>query len=523
MHDASHKTDPCILLVGAEGSETLALRDDIPARFPVLVARLASEALQVLDDHGDEVGLIAVDPDAGEISGEALLDIVRSRHPRVERVLVSRGDSPTGSARTDYVHLVVCPQGTCVPGAKARVITGIVERVGLRRAVERSRMELQRFAQDAVFGYLSAGIGHEVNNPASVLKVNLGVLHEYIADLASLVDPHGGVLREDLEELVAGAKQTIDDCAASVDTLEHIARDLRVLGVKPGTPAAAVPVDPNVAIARALRLLARQAGYRARVVQELGEVPWVVADERGLAQVVVSLLTDAMRSVEALGDPNDRRIRVATTSDADSVTLQVQDTGSGIPAKEATEADPEQPPESDRDPCRQLVETWGGELSTRFVPGTGTTRSVRLRSVVVPPEELESQATSLPLAGTVLVVDDDPLVLRAIERSLGKSYRVVTASSGEEAWKQLETREFDAVLCDVHMPLPDGPELLRRLRGQGRCERSHVAFMTAGTSTGDARKFESEAEREGIPLLRKPLTVQQVRRAVAVLISRPQR
>ncbi|HQP38445.1 MAG TPA: hypothetical protein PLI95_24845, partial [Polyangiaceae bacterium] len=296
MHDAAHKTEPCVLLVGPEGSDTLALRNDFPAPFPVLVAHHASEALQVLDDHAREVGLIAVDPDAGDMSGAALLDQVRARHPHVERVLVSREEVATTSPRTDGIHLIVCPQGAYIPGARARILTGIVERVELRRAVERSRRELQRLAQDAIFGYLSAGIGHEVNNPASVLKVNLGVLREYIADLASLVDPHGGVLREDLEELLAGTKQTIDDCAASVDTLEHIARDLRVLGVKPGSPAAAVPVDPNVAIARALRLLARQAGYRARVVQELGEVPLVLADERGLAQVVVSLLTDAMRS-----------------------------------------------------------------------------------------------------------------------------------------------------------------------------------------------------------------------------------
>lgn len=521
MYDPSHKTEPCVLLVGSEGSEAVALRDSIPPRFPVLVARRASEALQLLDDHASDVGLIAVDPDAGEMTGEALLDRVCSRYPHLERVLVSREDSPRTSPQSSGIRLVVCPRGAFIPEPRTRIVTELIERAELRRAVERSRRELQRFAQDAIFGYLSAGIGHEVNNPASVLKINLGMLQEYIADLASLVDPHEGVLREDLEELVSGAGQTLGDCASAVDTLEHIARDLRVLGVKPGTPAAAAPVDPNVAVARALRLLARQAGYRARVVQELGEVPLVMADERGLAQVVVSLLTDAMRSVEALGNPGDRRIRIATASDANGVTVQVQDTGPAVPARQAAQADPEQPPESSQDPCRQLVETWGGELSTRFVSGAGTTRTVRLRSVVTPPEELESPATGLPLAGTVLVVDDDPLVLRAIQRSLGRSYRVVTASSGEEAWKQLEGREFDAVLCDVHMPLPDGPELLRRLREHGRRERAHVAFMTAGTSTGDARRFEAEAERWGIPLLHKPLTVQQVRRAVAVLISRP--
>lgn len=112
------------------------------------------------------------------------------------------------------------------------------------------------------------------------------------------------------------------------------------------------------------------------------------------------------------------------------------------------------------------------------------------------------------------------MVLRAIERCLAKRYRVATAGSGERAWELLETREFDAVLCDLHMPPPDGPALFQKLRVRSPVMAGHVAFMTAGSSTPQGQQFVDEALRSGLRVLRKPLTSEQVRRAVAELISR---
>lgn len=68
-------------------------------------------------------------------------------------------------------------------------------------------------------------------------------------------------------------------------------------------------------------------------------------------------------------------------------------------------------------------------------------------------------------AGRVLLVDDDPTLLRAIARALrGKGYQVLTADNGEEAVEQVNRHEFDAILSDITMPNMDGIQLLREVR-----------------------------------------------------------
>src|SRR5690242_8570677 len=67
--------------------------------------------------------------------------------------------------------------------------------------------------------------------------------------------------------------------------------------------------------------------------------------------------------------------------------------------------------------------------------------------------------------GDLLVVDDDPSVLRVMKRGLVYSgYGVAEAESGERALAQAEERPPDLVILDVMLPGLDGLEVCRRLR-----------------------------------------------------------
>lgn len=64
----------------------------------------------------------------------------------------------------------------------------------------------------------------------------------------------------------------------------------------------------------------------------------------------------------------------------------------------------------------------------------------------------------------VLVVDDDPLVLRALSRVLRRRFDVETAEATDVALKLLEEGAFDAVLSDYEMPGGNGIQLLQEVR-----------------------------------------------------------
>ncbi|MFI8455330.1 response regulator [Kitasatospora sp. NPDC085464] len=65
----------------------------------------------------------------------------------------------------------------------------------------------------------------------------------------------------------------------------------------------------------------------------------------------------------------------------------------------------------------------------------------------------------------ILLVDDDPLLLRTLQLNLrARQYAVLTASSGREALDVAEDESPDAVLLDLGLPDLDGIDVLRSLR-----------------------------------------------------------
>ena len=68
-------------------------------------------------------------------------------------------------------------------------------------------------------------------------------------------------------------------------------------------------------------------------------------------------------------------------------------------------------------------------------------------------------------AGLVLVVDDDPQILRAVRTSLqGHSYEVLTAGNGETALDLLPDSDVDLIVLDLGLPGIGGQEVIERVR-----------------------------------------------------------
>jgi two-component system KDP operon response regulator KdpE len=65
----------------------------------------------------------------------------------------------------------------------------------------------------------------------------------------------------------------------------------------------------------------------------------------------------------------------------------------------------------------------------------------------------------------VLVVDDDPRIIRFIRASLmAHGYDVLTATNGEEALEVVKVNTPDIMLLDIRLPVKDGFEVLQELR-----------------------------------------------------------
>jgi CheY-like chemotaxis protein len=82
---------------------------------------------------------------------------------------------------------------------------------------------------------------------------------------------------------------------------------------------------------------------------------------------------------------------------------------------------------------------------------------------------------------TVLLVDDDPAIVRVLERALaaGDAYAVETANHARGALEILAGTLVDLVVSDVHMPDVDGFELFRMIRREGRFRDVPFVFLSA--------------------------------------------
>lgn len=118
----------------------------------------------------------------------------------------------------------------------------------------------------------------------------------------------------------------------------------------------------------------------------------------------------------------------------------------------------------------------------------------------------------------VLIVDDDPGILKLVERALSpKGYEVFTATTGTEGLNQVQAEAPDIIVLDKVMPDIDGFEIARRLRREPAFAHIPIVILTGASELGDKLDaFNAGAD----DYLTKPFEVDELAARLAALLRR---
>lgn len=105
-------------------------------------------------------------------------------------------------------------------------------------------------------------------------------------------------------------------------------------------------------------------------------------------------------------------------------------------------------------------------------------RPVKLGDILACAKELLHVGGEEEQLKTVLVVDDNPMVLRTMQSMLSQKYRVTFATSGTQAFTAIGRARPDVILLDYDMPVCDGKMTLQMLRADKDTRDIPVVFLT---------------------------------------------
>ena len=375
--------------------------------------------------------------------------------------------------------------------------------------LEAQRMQGQRLQ---AVGELAAGVAHDFNN---LLTAIIGAADDVLA--RGMVDPDS---IEDVRQIRSSADRGADLVRQVLDFGRPQAVQPRALGI-------------DDAVRGLAALLRRLLG--PDVVLELGlGAPGVAVriDPSQLDQVLVNLTVNARNSMKAGGRLSVRTSLVVLEQGEAAIPpgpyaqLEVQDTGSGIPAAVLSRifdrfftTRPDQGGTGlGLSTVQGIIQRAGGVVTAESQEGHGT----RFRIYFPPCEPLCPPALQRPAfvaearkVGAVLLVDDDAALRHLASRALRtQGWTVLAADSGEAALALLQgAAAVGFLVSDASMPGMDGLALVCAARA---VRPGLPAILMSGYSEGVVRGVR---EAEQVIFLAKPCTMQALVAAVEALAS----
>jgi signal transduction histidine kinase/ActR/RegA family two-component response regulator len=351
-------------------------------------------------------------------------------------------------------------------------------------------------ARDEVLGI----VAHDLRNPLNVITTASSMLHQRLPDQRA---------RRSVERILRAAQRAehlIDDLL-DVSAIEsgHFAVEKRQFDAATAV-LAAIEMQQGLAASSSVILASDLAPG----------LPPIQADGERVLEVLENLVGNAIKFTPAGGT-----ILIGARAQGAELVLWVKDTGPGIPPEQIPHLFDRfwQASKGDRRGaglgltiCRAIVDAHGGRIWVESELGVGSTVFFSLPALGLLPKRIGDEVTN------ILLVDDRPENLMSLKAVLERpDYRLVSASSGEEALRLMLRETFAAVLMDIAMPGMDGLEVASHMKALERSRDVPIIFITAfGNDPAEIHRAYSAG---GADYLVKPLDAEIVRRKVAVFVD----
>jgi len=414
---------------------------------------------------------------------------------------------------------VICAATLLRAGAEYRITAARAIQHGLE--VEGVNVSLQRAKEDAEAGAIAksqflATMSHEIRTPMNGVLGSLELLRR-------------SQLTEDQRRLVRTAAASGETLMAILnDVLDHSKIEAGKLALAPAPMSLHTLAASVVGLFRA-NAEAKGLWLRLKVDDDAPDA--VIGDSQRLKQVLLNLISNAIKFT----DVGSVHLLVRATAAAPGYAgalFEVHDSGVGIAAQAIERLfSPFVQLSQDASHTRRgtglglaisqrIVQAMGGEIEVESQPARGSIFRFALQfeldeaqpSPAVPETSSGAFDATGPMAGTVLVAEDDPvnrLIARSMLESLGLS--VVEAADGLEALAKAQVHALDIVFMDCQMPHLDGYSTTRRWREREErlgLRRVPIIALTANAFDEDVQRTR-DAGMDGH--LSKPYTRSQLR------------
>ncbi|HET9106806.1 MAG TPA: CHASE3 domain-containing protein [Steroidobacteraceae bacterium] len=395
----------------------------------------------------------------------------------------------------------------------ARANSQLEERnMELARAGELARgaKEEARRAEQAKGRFLATA-SHDLRQPLQAVSLLNGTLRRMVKD-------------PDVNEALRQQDEAIGVMSKLLNALLDISKlEAGVIEPQPRT----IPVSQVLA---AMELEFRSiAGNKGLDLQVVSCEACVRTDPGLLEQILRNLVSNAIKYTQS------GSVRLCALADPPWVSIEISDTGIGIPADQLQLIGEEfyqigVPSNSTRQGyglglsiVRRLIKLLALELRVTSEPGKGSTFSVRLQQTAAAPAQERPQAGPVvtreepDVEASILLVEDDPDVRNATRMLLRtEGYQIKTAASVAEAVQSLrDERRTDLLVTDFHLAGGEtGVQVISRLREE------LGATLKAILITGDTSSAVKElAHDPNLRILSKPVQAEAFLELVRNLLA----
>ena len=388
-------------------------------------------------------------------------------------------------------------------------ITGVM--VFMSDITERKLAQARAARSDKLraLGELAAGVAHNLNNSLTVIQGRAQLL----------------LMRSTAE---AGNKKSLEVITQAVGDCSQTLRRLLDFSRRDSTRHP-MPLDLSELITSSVEIA--RPKWQASSAEKTGSIEvridapapaFTLGDSAELREVVLNLIFNA---VDAM--PQGGTIEAGTRIDGKTARFWIADTGAGMPAEVIARIfEPFYTTKGERgtglglSASHGIIENHSGDINVISEPGKGTRFEV-----ILPLHEVTSSVVAVPVAKTgstgsarVLVVEDEEKVRVLLNDAFrAEGHDVTEATTGAEALKFLDKREFDLMVCDLGLPELSGLHVARWVKEF----RPDLPVIIA---TGYAEMIaEEDYQRARIDdVIRKPYSLADVlNRANMVLAAQP--